>query len=208
MDHNLKFDPADPNELPKVTGRAGRAKRVITTAAASTILLGAGAAIGVALTGGASASTAGGTSTTVATVQHRDAIRHQCLQLALDLRSSGHPTAARRVAAFCRVPLLRLAAVGGVHGQVTFETKNGPKTLAFERGTIQSASASEITVVAKDGTTWTWDVLPSTIVRSAGQTVAANKLAVGEQVFVGGPVVSGVNDALLIRIRAATQPPA
>jgi hypothetical protein len=203
MDENLKFDPADPEELPKVAGRAGRAKRVITTVAASTVLLGAGAAIGVALTGGASASTGTGKTATVAATQ-RDSVRQQCLQLAQGLRSSGHPVAARRIAAFCRVPLVRLAAVGGVHGQVTFETAKGPKTLAFERGTIQSANASAITVTAKDGTTWTWDLEPGTLIRSAGQKVAASKLAVGELVFVGGPVVSGVNDAQLIRIRAAS----
>jgi hypothetical protein len=86
---------------------------------------------------------------------------------------------------------------------VTFQTKTGPKTIAVERGTIQSASSSAITVLAKDGTTWTWDLTSSTVVREAGSVVTRDKLSTGEQVLVGGQVVSGVNDARLIRIQKA-----
>jgi len=60
-----------------------------------------------------------------------------------------------------------------------------------------------ITVMAKDGTTWTWDLTASTAVRAAGRKVPQDKLATGDQVFIGGPVVSGVKDARLIRIAPA-----
>ena len=102
---------------------------------------------------------------------------------------------------FCHSPLLRLAAVGGAHGEVTFESKDGIKTIAFERGTIESASASAITVRAADGTSWTWTLATGTVVRAAGHRVAAGVLARGDKVFIGGRVVSGANDATLIRIR-------
>jgi hypothetical protein len=40
-------------------------------------------------------------------------------------------------------------------------------------------------------------------VREAGSVVTRDKLSTGEQVLVGGQVVSGVNDARLIRIQKA-----
>jgi hypothetical protein len=183
---------------------SGRTKRVVTTVAASAVLLGSGAAIGVALTGGASASTGGasaGTASTATTAA--SAVAGRCAKLAQRLRSHGHPVVANRLSTFCRNPLARLALVGGAHGTVTFQTKTGPKTIAVERGTIQSASSSAITVLAKDGTTWTWDLTSSTVVREAGSVVTRDKLSTGEQVLVGGQVVSGVNDARLIRIQKA-----
>jgi hypothetical protein len=184
---------------------SGRTKRVVTTVAASAVLLGSGAAIGVALTGGASASTGGasaGTASTATTAA--SAVAGRCAKLAQRLRSHGHPVVANRLSTFCRNPLARLALVGGAHGTVTFQTKTGPKTIAVERGTIQSASSSAITVLAKDGTTWTWDLTTSTVVREAGSVVTRDKLSTGEQVLVGGQVVSGVNDARLIRIQKAS----
>jgi hypothetical protein len=210
-----EFEQPDPANAPGSTGTpdpatprrakwSGRTKRVVTTVAASAVLLGSGAAIGVALTGGASASTGGastGTTSTASTATTAAAGR--CAKLELRLRSHGHPVAANRLSTFCRNPLARLALVGGAHGTVTFQTKTGPKTIAVERGTIQSASSSAITVLAKDGTTWTWDLTSSTVVREAGSVVTRDKLSTGEQVLVGGQVVSGVNDARLIRIQKA-----
>jgi hypothetical protein len=120
------------------------------------------------------------------------------------LRASGHPAAAIRLRALCTEPLLRLALVGGEHGQVTFKGKtSSPKTIAFERGTVESATGSAVTVKAPDGTTWTWGLTASTTVRAAGRDTAQAKLAAGDRVFVGGPVVSGARDARLIRIGAA-----
>lgn len=212
-----EFEQPDPANGPGATGTpdpapsrvkwTGRTKRVVTTVAASAVLLGSGAAIGVALTGGASASTGGastGTASTASTsTAAASAVVGRCAKLEQRLRSHGHPVAANTLSTFCRNPLARLALVGGAHGTVTFQTKTGPKTIAVERGTIQSASSSAITVLAKDGTTWTWDLTTSTVVREAGSVVTQDKLSTGDQVLVGGQVVSGVNDARLIRIQKA-----
>ena len=146
------------------------------------------------MTGGASAAAG-----SAATARHDPAAR-RCALLAAKL-GRDHRLAARRVTEFCHSPLLRLAAVGGAHGEVTFESKDGIKTIAFERGTIESASASAITVRAADGTSWTWTLATGTVVRAAGHRVAAGVLARGDKVFIGGRVVSGANDATLIRIR-------
>jgi hypothetical protein len=94
--------------------------------------------------------------------------------------------------------------VGGEHGEVTFQTKAGPQTIAFERGTIQAVSSSAITVLAKDGTTWSWDVTSSTKLREGAHKVTTANLSTGEQVLVAGPLVNGTHDAKLIRIRAAS----
>ena len=73
--------------------------------------------------------------------------------------------------------------------------------MAFERGIVQSASGGTIVVHAADGTTWTWDLVSSTVVRESGQKTTTSALTTGEPVWVGGPVVSGARDARLIVIR-------
>jgi hypothetical protein len=91
--------------------------------------------------------------------------------------------------------------LGGQYGQFTYGTKTGPHTVAFERGTVLSVSGADVTVRAKDGTTWTWMLESKSVVRENGQRVASSKLASGDSVFVGG-VLAGTNrDAKLTVIR-------
>jgi hypothetical protein len=201
---NLNLGPAEAGAVPAAPRRFSRAKRVATTIAASAVLLGSGVAIGVALTGGASASTGKSASASSALAGAPSSIAAiRCAKIAANLRFSGHPAAAMRLHALCTEPLLRLALIGGEYGQVTFKGKTSPKTLAFERGTVESVTGSAVTVTAADGTTWTWDLTASTAIHAARQATAQAKLATGERVFVGGPVVSGARDARLIRIGAA-----
>ena len=206
---DLNLGPAEQGTIPTAPRRSGRAKRVVTTIAASAVLLGSGAAIGIALTGGASASTgAAATAGSSASADSPTAGRPssigagRCAKIAAKLRLSGHPAAAMRLHALCIEPLLRLALVGGEYGQVTFKDKTRQKTIAFERGTVESVTGSAIAVKAPDGTTWTWDLTASTTIHAAGRHTAQAKLATGDRVFVGGPVVNGVRDARLIRIGA------
>jgi hypothetical protein len=100
-----------------------------------------------------------------------------------------------------RRALARLRALGGVDGEFTFHNSTGFHTLAFERGTIQSVSGSNVVVRATDGTTWTWLIVSDTVVRQNGSKTATSTLAAGQTVFAGGPVVSGAKDARLIVIR-------
>jgi hypothetical protein len=127
-----------------------------------------------------------------------------CARATKRLRAARRPTAAHRVGAVCRHRLARARLLlRGIHGQFTYQTKNGPKTLAFERGTIQSVSGNSVTVAASDGTTWTWQVVGNTVVREDGKKVDRSSLATGQRVFAGGPVVSGADNARLIVIRPA-----
>jgi hypothetical protein len=129
-----------------------------------------------------------------------------CLSRAAKLRAEGHTVAARIVLRFCRHRLLRLRLLGGEHGEVTFNSKTGPRTLAFERGVIQSVSSSGVVVQAKDGTTWTWTLQGNTVIRHDGQRVTDASLSDGERVFAAGPVVGSSYDARLIVVAANASP--
>jgi len=176
------------------------------------VLLASGTAIGIALTGGASAAVSPGTTPAESTSTSAPPATtspgtpaSRCAKIVNQALDSGHDKLAARLHAFCTRPLLRLALVGGEHGQVTFRGKAGPRTVAFERGTVESDNNNTtIQVQAADGTTWTWDITTSTVIRQDGSKVGANALGDGERVFVGGTVANGGNDALLIRIAASS----
>jgi hypothetical protein len=132
---------------------------------------------------------------------------HPCASAAATLKGAGRSRLARQVRRGCRGRLARLRwLLRGIHGQVTFRTKSGDETLAFERGTVTAVTGSAVTVRASDGTTETWHLVSSTVVRQGGKKVTAASLADGQTVFAGGPVVSGADNARLIVIRPASQP--
>jgi hypothetical protein len=105
---------------------------------------------------------------------------------------------------YCGHRLRRLRLLGGMHGEFTFETKTGPRTIAFERGVVESVNGSNVVVQAKDGTTWTWVLESNTVIREGGQRAAATTLSDGEHVFAGGPVISGGYDARLIVVKPSS----
>jgi hypothetical protein len=196
------MNPGGPQRRPRWSART---RRIVTTSAASAVLLASGTAIGVALTGGASAAVSPSSSATPAASTSAGTTpagtkASRCASIVSQAQGTNHDRLARALRAFCSSPLVRLALVGGEHGTVTFGGKAGPRTVAFERGTVQSDTGSAITVTAADGTTWTWQITSSTVVRQAGSKVAANAISAGEKVFVGGTIVNGTNDARLIRI--------
>ncbi len=127
-----------------------------------------------------------------------------CLNRAAKLKAAGFPGLAQAVLRRCGHPLRRLRLLGGIHGVFTFETKSGPRTLAYERGVIESVSGSDVEVQATDGTLWTWVLQSDTVIRQNGSRVTASALSDGEQVFAGGPVVGGAYDARLIVIRPSS----
>jgi hypothetical protein len=206
---NIDMGNLDPGGRQRRGRWSGRTRRIVTTSAVSAVLLASGTAIGIALTGGASAAVSPASSMTPAAVTGATTSpgttspgtkTSRCATIVSEALNSNHDRLARALHAFCTRPLMRLALVGGEHGTVTFGGKAGPRTVAFERGTVKSDSGSTITVTAADGTTWTWDITSSTVIRQAGSKVAASAITTGERVFVGGTVVNGANDARLIRI--------
>jgi hypothetical protein len=165
---------------------------------------GALTAAGTMLTGGAGAAAAG--------AQAGPGRKAPACAKARRAARAAHRAGARRLArrigagaAHChraRRHILAFFLLRGVDGQFTLQTRKGIKTLAFERGVIQSVSAGKsITVKASDGTTWTWDMVSTTIVRDRQGRVSKSELATGTPVWVGGPVVHGTKDARLVVVR-------
>jgi hypothetical protein len=155
--------------------------------------------------GGSGGSGSGGSAGTAA-------VAHPCLdalKAARAARRTGHPAAARAALRAAgrrcwdlRRRLVRAALRRGIDGEFTFRGQGGAiRTLAFERGVVQSVSGSSIVVRATDGTTWIWDLVSSTVVRESGKKTTTSALTSGEPVWVGGPVVSGAKDARLVVIR-------
>jgi hypothetical protein len=163
------------------------------TAAGATVAGGAGAAgAGAQAAGLATNGSACVTARRAAWAAHHTGLRR--LARRIGIGAAHCLRARRRIFAFF---LLR-----GVDGQFTVQTRNGIKTLAFERGVVQSVSAGKsITVKASDGTTWTWDLISTTVVRDRQGKLAQSALTPGTPVWVGGPVVQGTKDARLIVVR-------
>lgn len=178
------------------TGRAGRRRRWAAVLAVTAVVAGGGAfAAAEAATGSptAPAALAAGTQSP-ATTQVDTSAQAAVLNSALNGRGR----------------LARLRRLSGLYGQFTFETKQGPRTLAFERGTIESVAGDDVVVRAKDGTTWRWTLTSESAVREGGKRGADSKrgadgdLKPGELVFTGGPVTGSTRDVRLIVIRKAT----
>lgn len=87
-----------------------------------------------------------------------------------------------------------------MHGQVTVGSKNEPKTIAFERGIVQSISGASVVVKAADGATWTWQVGSEARVYRDGHKVSADVLSAGQRVGVLGLVTGGTDQARRILI--------
>jgi hypothetical protein len=182
-------------------GGAAAAELTSSTAPAPAALTGQAAQLNTLLN-----SNSGQTSNTAlsAAAANSSGITTPCLNRARKLEAKGHTFAAETVLRLCGHPLRRLRLLGGMHGEFTFETKTGPRTIAFERGVIESVSSSDIVVQAKDGTTWTWDLESNTVIRQGGKLASTSVLSDGEHVFAGGPVVSGGYDARLIVVKPSS----
>ena len=172
----------------------------------------AGAPDASVTTGAAGAPAGGGPATTPATAPTTAPAVRRCAQLARTARAArltGHPRlsgAARAATARCRFirrRIVRFFLLRGVNGQFSFRAADGTiRTLAYVRGVIESVNnGTSIVVQAADGSSWAWQLVSTTVVRDASGKISESSLAVGQQVWVGGPVVGGVKDARLIFVR-------
>jgi hypothetical protein len=165
------------------------------------------AAVATAAAGAAASAPSAGTGAAAAAPAVRRCAK--AARTARAARLSGHhrlSRAARAATARCRFirhRIVRFFLLHGVDGQFSFRTRSGAiRTLAYERGVIESVnSGSSIVVKAADGTIWSWDLVSNTVVRDLSGKISESTLAVGQPVWVGGPVVSGAKDARLIFVR-------
>ena len=191
------------------TGQAAQLNKMLNSAASPNAASAAGAfgsppAAGTTSSPPAAGTTGSPSASRAARPAARGAARigriARCRRVVVRLWVTGHPRAARAVARACHL-IGWVHPLGGMYGQFTFRTKSGIRTIAYERGTVQSDSGGSVVVRAADGTTETWSLTSDTIVRQDGRRTTDSALSQGEQVFVAGPVVGGAHDIRLAVIR-------
>jgi hypothetical protein len=180
-----------PRGGPGSGGGWSRGRRAAALIAVCAVVGGGAFAVTEAVTGAPATAQTAGTQAGTIQAGTSASVTGQAAALRDALNSSG----IRRLA--------RLRRLGGMYGQYTFQTASGPRTLAFERGTIVSVSGGDVLVRAADGVTWTWALTGTSVIRENGTKEPRDVLGQGQTVFAGGPVVSGTKDARLIVIRKA-----
>jgi len=192
--------PPQPGPPPRGGRRVGKVAALVVTCA---VVAGGAYAVTEAVTGPGTPAA----STTASGPTGQAAILNGALADASSVSASTSGTSAANSAAVRRLgrALIRLRRLGGMYGQFTFETKTGPRTLAFERGTILSIAGSDVTVKASNGATETWVLTGTTIVRENGSRTSSSSLADGQLVFTAGPVSGATRDARLVVIRSAAK---
>ena len=210
--NNMYGSPAGPADGPGAAGLPDtnaqyspprdRKKRMLRWGTAITLAgFLAGGGIALALSGGSSPAAATSPASGVSGPSGLSGVSGPSQAQGTTLNSELNTASSTVSLPRLRWALARLRALGGVDGEFTFHNSTGFHTLAFERGTIQSVSGSDVVVRASDGTTWTWLIVSDTVVRQNGSKTTASALAQGQSVFAGGPVASGAKDARLIVIR-------
>ncbi|HEY1920701.1 MAG TPA: hypothetical protein VGH27_34455 [Streptosporangiaceae bacterium] len=205
-----QYPPAQPGGKPPRGGIMHRKLRWTAGVAAAVLLAAGGTLIGLHLT------SHGGTATPTANTATASALNGELTALSSPACShtkgsgsstsssstSASSTSASKGACRSRAHLLRL--IHGMYGQVAFNTTSGTQTLAFERGTIQSVSNGQLVVKAKNGTTWTWTVDSSSVIKQNSKTASSTALFNGDKVFVAGPESGSTKDARAILIHTAS----
>jgi hypothetical protein len=192
---------------------SGPRTRIAALIAACAVVAGGAFAITDAVSGSGSAAPPAATANTATGLTGQAAVLNGALSdasLASSASTSARSTPAATQLALRRVrrALVRLRLLGGMHGEYTFQTKDGTRTLAFERGTVISVAGLDVTVRAADGTMWTWVLTAASVVRQDGTRTTASAVADGQLVFAGGSVTGATRDALLIVIRSSVKKPA
>lgn len=217
-DDGMGATPGAPDQDPLGRGRRKRpGPRVAALIAACAVVAGGAFAVTEAVSRGGPgtpvAAATGSAATPVTGLTGQAAVLNGALADASFASAvptgaaADHETAAARQALRrLRRAIARLRALGGMYGQYTFQTREGPRTLAFERGAIISIAGADVTVRASNGAIWTWTLTGSSVVRQDGTREPATALAPGKQVFAAGSVSGATRDAVLIVIRPPAKP--
>ena len=199
---NDAFSNSGRQDVPTVTipVPGGRGPRRWSRGKQAAALLGVAAVVGGGSFAIAEAATGSPAATDAAVTQTPQAgAPAAATSQAAVLRGALSSTGPRRLA--------RLRLLGGMYGQYTFQTKTGSHTLAFERGTVTSVSGADVVIRAANGTTWTWEITGTSVVREHGTKESRSTLAQGQAVLAAGPVAGGAKDARVIVIRNARTTP-
>jgi hypothetical protein len=191
--------PSAPGGQPPKQAKIMR-KKVRWTAgiAAAALLAAGGTLIGLNLAGHSSPAAANTASATALNSELSAAATPPCHHASKSGTKTSGSTAAK---GSCHVRRLRLLReIHGMYGQIAYNTSSGTKTLAFERGTIQSVSNGQLIVKAKNGTTWTWTVASGSVIKQNSKAASSSALFNGDRVFVAGWESGSAKDARVVLI--------
>lgn len=87
-----------------------------------------------------------------------------------------------------------------LHGEITVEGKDGPRTVVVQRGTVTAADGRTLSVKSTDGFALTWTISDDVKVVQDKKKVDATALKVGAEVGVAGAKTGDVTTARLVRI--------
>jgi hypothetical protein len=99
-----------------------------------------------------------------------------------------------------RLGVRRALARNVEHGEIVMDTKDGPKTIVVQRGTVTAISATSISVKSADGYTATWTFGSPLHVIEHRATIQPKDVAVGAKVGVAGTKQGDADVATLIVI--------
>jgi hypothetical protein len=99
-----------------------------------------------------------------------------------------------------RLAVRRALARNVEHGEAVIDTKDGPKTVDIQRGTVTAITDTTITVKSTDGFTLTWTFGSPLHVIEHRDTIQAKDIAVGAKVGVAGAKQGDTVTATLVVI--------
>jgi hypothetical protein len=73
-----------------------------------------------------------------------------------------------------------------LHGEVTVQGKDGPRTIVVQRGTITAVTSTSVSVKSSDGFAETWTLAPKVRLVQDKKKVTASALKTGESIGVAG----------------------
>jgi hypothetical protein len=73
-----------------------------------------------------------------------------------------------------------------LHGETVVQTKDGPRTVAVQRGQVTAVSATSITVKSTDGFSQTWTVGEKFVVVHDKEKVSAGDIKQGAEIGIAG----------------------
>ena len=87
-----------------------------------------------------------------------------------------------------------------LHGEITVEGKDGPKTVVVQRGSVTAVDARSLSVKSSDGFTLTWTIDDKVKVVQDRKKAETGAVKVGTQVGVAGARDGEATTARLVRI--------
>ena len=115
--------------------------------------------------------------------------------------ASATPDGQRKTRAERRTAMRKYLRKNTLHGEVTVQGKDGPKTIVVQRGTVTAVTATSVSVKSTDGFTATWTFGDKLKIVQNRKTVQASALKTGAEIGIAGTKDGSADTARLIAIK-------